>query len=148
MSHADTLELDEGFMTIKKYQDLKVYGRGFDLAVELHEATKVFSSDGEDVRRQMRRSSKSICALVAEGYGRRESQAEFRRYLRMAHGSLQETRVWIEFGQALGFWSRDTAAELWRRYDELGKMLYGLSKTWRSFPEPSSSPRPHLSSDP
>ena len=120
-------------MAIKKYQDLKVYRLGFGLAVDVHEKTKTFPSDGRDIRCQIRRSSTSVCALIAEGFGRRDSSAEFRRYLRMAHGSLQETKVWIEFGQALGYWPRDTAAELWRRYDELGKMIYGLSKTWTDF---------------
>ena len=120
-------------MSIKRVRDIEVYNEGFDLAVRLHERSRNFPDDAKDVQRQMRRSSKSICALIAEGYGRRESQKEFRRYLRMAHGSLQETKVWIEFSHALGFLHRSEAGELWQCYDTLGKRMWRLSQTWQSF---------------
>jgi four helix bundle protein len=45
---------------------------------------------------QLRRASKSICANVAEGYGRQKrSKAEFKRFLQMAIGSSDEIRVWV-----------------------------------------------------
>ena len=121
-------------MSIKSVRDLEVYQQAFGLAVEVHQGSARFDPrEAGDVRRQLRRSSKSICALIAEGFGRRDSTKEFRRYLRMAHGSLQETKVWIEFAQALEFWSREQAGVLWLRYDTLGKRLWTLARQWRSF---------------
>ena len=120
-------------MSIQSVRDLEVYQEGFALGVEIHELTREFPGDGRDVQKQVRRSSKSICALIAEGFGRRESNKEFRRYLRMAHGSLQETKVWIEFSHALSFLERSQARELWRRYDILGKRMWTLAQNWRSF---------------
>ena len=121
-------------MSIYNYRDLDVYREGFDLAVQLHNATAPFDwRQAGDVQKQIRRSSKSICALIAEGFGRRESTAEFRRYLRMAHGSLQETKVWIEFCQALEFLPLEEARSYWKGYDTLGKRLYRLSENWETY---------------
>ena len=121
-------------MAISKYRDLDVYCEGFELAVALHRRTQTFDRrEAGDVRDQIRRSSKSICALIAEGHGRRESAAEFRRYLRMAHGSLQETKVWIEFCQALGFLPKEEARRFWKSYDTLGKRLYRLGESWEAY---------------
>ena len=136
-------------MSIRSVRDLEVYNEAFELAVDIHRQSRRFDpGEAEDVRRQIRRSFKSICALIAEGFGRRESNKEFRRYLRMAHGSLQETKVWIEFCQALGFWSRDQAGVLWRRYDTLGKRLWTLAKRWRSFDEATAAQATSPPSDP
>jgi four helix bundle protein len=52
---------------------------------------------------RVRRASKSICANVAEGFGKqRNSKLEFRRYLRIATGSADEMRVWARFCLDLG----------------------------------------------
>jgi four helix bundle protein len=132
-------------MVIRKVRDLEVYCGAFDLAVEIHRATESFDwrSCG-DVKDQMRRSSKSVCALIAEGFGRRESTKEFRRYLRMSQGSLQETKVWIEFCQALDLLPTERCRELWRGYDCLGRRLYRLIERWEDFSSPSTAQGPAL----
>ena len=80
-------------MPIRSYHDLEIYREGFDLALKLHRDTESFPDEERfGMRSQIRRSSKSICALIAEGHGRVESAEEFRRYLRMAHGSVQQTQ--------------------------------------------------------
>ena len=130
-------------MAIRTYRDLDVYCEAFDLAVDIHrQSRQFFADDGGDIRDQIRRSSKSICANIAEGFGRRESTAEFRRYLRIAHGSLQETKVWIEFCQALDLLPATEARRLWKAYDTLGKRMYRLSQRWESY-EPHKSQRKH-----
>ena len=77
---------------------------------------------------QLRRASKSICANVAEGYGRQlRSKAEFKRFLQMAIGSSDEMRVWARYALDLGY--IDEA--LWRRwrdeYQMISRMLQSLS---------------------
>ena len=53
---------------------------------------------------QIRRASKSICANLAEGYGRQKgSKAEFVRFIRMAIGSSDEMRVWLRYAFDLGY---------------------------------------------
>jgi len=69
-------------MSIYNYHDLEVYREGFDLAVKVHRNTEGFPDEERyGMQSQVRRSSKSVCALIAEGFGRKESVVEFRRYL-------------------------------------------------------------------
>ena len=120
-------------MAIYGYQDLEVYQDGFRLAVQLHQRTESFpDSERYGVVSQMRRSSKSICALIAEGFGRKESAVEFRRYLRMAHGSVQETKVWLEFSQALGYLEASEGQKLWQADEQVGVSLRHLISDIRS----------------
>ena len=130
-------------MPIYKYHDLEVYREAFELALKVHRQSDIFpEAERYGMQSQVRRSSKSICAMIAEGFGRKESVAEFRRYLRMAHGSVQETKVWLEFAKALDFIAEDVCQELWGEYDRLGRRIYRMIATWdkvRKSPEGSSS---------
>ena len=77
---------------------------------------------------QLRRASKSICANIAEGYGRQKrSKAEWKRFLWMAIGSCDEMRVWVRYALDLGYigeaeWQR------WRdEYQSIVRMLQSLA---------------------
>ncbi len=76
---------------------------------------------------QARRASKSICANVAEGYGRQQrSKAEFKRFLSMAIGSSDEMRVWARYALDLGYVDEQTWREWRDEYQAISKMLQGL----------------------
>ncbi len=76
---------------------------------------------------QMRRSSKSICALLAEGVGRsRASRREFERYLVMALGSADEARLWCRYAEDLGYAIPEQAAAWRNSFAEIARMLQGL----------------------
>ena len=70
----------------------------------------------------------SIPMNIAEGYGKQESAAEFRRYPRMSMGSANEVRVLPDFAKDLGYAKEGVCREMQRRYEEIGKMLNGLIK--------------------
>jgi len=78
----------------------------------------------------VRRSSKSICANLAEGFGRQaQSKVEFKRFIRMSIGSADEMRVWLRYCFDLGYIS-DTQWKAWRdEYEEIAKMLQGLQRS-------------------
>jgi four helix bundle protein len=76
----------------------------------------------------MRASSKSIPANIAEGMGKQESPAEVKRFIRIAIGSADETRVWLEFARDLGYLDTVQHAALEERYQEIGRMLRGVIK--------------------
>ena len=80
---------------------------------------------------QLRRASKSIPANLAEGFAKqRGSAAEFKRFLGMAIGSADEMRVWIRYTLDLGYVEQSTW-QRWRdEYQEIAKMLHGLSRRW------------------
>ena len=77
---------------------------------------------------QIRRASKSICANLAEGYGRQKgSKAEFVRFVRMAIGSSDEMRVWLRYACDLGYLD----APIWQgwrdEYQVITRMLQSLA---------------------
>ena len=111
--------------------ELDVFRRAYALSLEIHRASTGFPKTEQygGVADQLRRASKSVCALLAEGAGRqRGSDAEFRRYLVMALGSVEEAKLWCRYARDLGFAEAGTAAEWQSSYGEIARMLQGLLK--------------------
>ena len=79
----------------------------------------------------MRRASKSIPLNIGEGYGRRKSSDDFKRFLIMSIGSCDEMKILIEFSKDLGYISKETYKEIIGEYDLIGKMLYKLHQNWK-----------------
>ncbi len=78
---------------IKSYKDLLVWQQAVDLAVTCYKLSKTFpKEDLFGMTSQLRRSSASVAANIAEGHGR-ESSASFIQFLRIAQGSLKETET-------------------------------------------------------
>lgn len=73
---------------------------------------------------QLRRSSASICANIAEGY--KKSTKEFIRYLDIAEGSLEETKYHLILSKDLQYLSEDSFGELFNQCEEIGRMLNSL----------------------
>ena len=108
---------------------LQVFQRAYRLSLALHRASldwpRVEQYGG--VADQVRRASKSVCALMVEGAGRQPgSDAEFRRYLSMAMGSADEARLWCDYAADLAYVTRE-AAEAWQdELSQIARMLHGL----------------------
>ena len=78
---------------------------------------------------QVRRASKSICANIAEGFGKqRQSRTEFHRFVAMAIGSADEMQVWTLYCRDLGYIDAETAERWQGEYREIARMLQGLSR--------------------
>ncbi len=76
---------------------------------------------------QVRRASKSVCANIAEGFGKqRQSAAEFKRFIMMAMGSADEMRVWSRYCYDLGYIDEQTWRHWRDEYQQIAKMLHGL----------------------
>ena len=110
-------------------RDLKVFQRAYRLSLVLHRASlswpRVEQYGG--VADQLRRSSKSVCALMVEGAGRHPgSNAEFRRYLSMAMGSADEARLWCDYAADLEYVLRDTSLAWQDELSQIARMLHGL----------------------
>lgn len=82
---------------IKRAKDLEVYRRAYAVSLEVHKATLVFPKiEQYALADQMRRSSKAICANLAEGFAKQtHSKPEFARFISMAMGSCSEVETWI-----------------------------------------------------
>ena len=114
---------------VVSFEDLEVFQRAYRMSLEVHRESLTFPPIEQRVLAdQLRRASKSICANVAEGYGRQKrSKAEFKRFLQMAIGSSDEMRVWVRYALDLGY--IDEA--IWRRwrdeYQTISRMLQSLT---------------------
>jgi four helix bundle protein len=110
-------------------EDLRVFQLAYSLSLELHRSSLSWPKNEQygGIADQIRRSSKSACALLMEGHGRRgSSAAEFRRYLVMAIGSADETRLWCRYAEDLGYAAPAQAARWRSSLIEVARMLTGL----------------------
>src|SRR5262245_60362000 len=115
---------------VVSFEDLEVFQRAYRMSLEIHRQSLQFPPiEQRALGDQVRRASKSICANVAEGYGRQKrSKAEFKRFLQMAIGSSDEMRVWVRYALDLGYideaiWKR------WRdEYQTISRMLHALAR--------------------
>ena len=118
-------------MLTRRFEDLEVFKRAYKVSLEVHRATLPMPQiEQYALADQVRRSSKSICANLAEGFGRQaQSKVEFKRFIRMSIGSADEMRVWLRYCFDLGYIS-DTQWKTWRdEYEEIAKMLQGLQRS-------------------
>src|SRR5581483_10902609 len=86
---------------VVSFEDMEVFQRAYRISLDIHRASLKFPAvEQRALADQMRRASKSICANLAEGYGRQKgSKPEFIRFVRMAIGSSDEMRVWLRYAR-------------------------------------------------
>lgn len=120
---------------IVAFEDLEVFKRAYRLSLEVHRISLTFPQiEQYGLADQLRRASKSICANLAEGYGKQShSEAEFKRYIRISIGSADEMRVWIRYCLDLGYIDEATWKNWRDEYQVIAKMLQSLNKTWKTF---------------
>jgi four helix bundle protein len=122
-------EMSEVREKISSFNNLKVYQKSYQLALEIHKITRTFPDiERYELGTQLRRSAVSIPANIAEGYGRKKSNAEFKHFLRNALGSCNEVQVLLSLSKDLGYIADD---EYVQQYDELGKQIYRLIEVWK-----------------
>ncbi len=121
-------------MPIRTYRDLDVYQESYEAAMAVSKLTKKFPPREQlELARQLRRSARSIPANIAEGWAKRDSAPEFKRYLQMAVGSCHETEVWLSMSKDEGYITREEHDALAKKYERIGVMLRSLWKQWRNF---------------
>ena len=88
---------------IRKVEDLIAWQKAHQLVLAIYKATKTFPKDElYGLVSQIRRAAVSVPANIAEGF-RRRTKADKRRFLTIAHGSLEETRYFLILSKDLGY---------------------------------------------
>lgn len=109
---------------IFKFKELTVYKKAFTLAMEVFELTKSFPSDEKyGLTSQIRRSSRSVCSNIAEGYRKRQYEAHFVSKASDADMENSETSVWLDFSLACGYINEKTHEQLLDKAAEIGRLL-------------------------
>jgi len=117
---------------MQNYRDLEIYKLSHKLAVEVHKMTLENLPKFEmfEEGSQIRRSSKAIPATIVEGFGRKQYQQEYVRYLTYAIASCDETKEHLELlFETDSLTKEDVFQDLLARYEELGKKLYCFRET-------------------
>ena len=112
------------------YRQLQVYERSYKAALAVYRMTKRFPErEKYGMTSQMQRAGISVALNIAEGYAKKSSQEEFKRFLLMALGSANEMSVLIDFSKDLGYITEEEYKKASREYEEIGKMLNKFVQT-------------------
>jgi four helix bundle protein len=119
---------------VRAHQDLEVYGRAFEAAMEIFELSKRFPKhEVYSLTDQVRRSSRSVCANLAEAWRKRRYPAAFVSKLSDAEAEAAETQVWIQFAIRCGYLDGTTGGQVYDRYNHILSSVAGMithSKAW------------------
>jgi four helix bundle protein len=110
---------------MRSHRELEVYQLAFEVAMRIFELTKGFPSEERySLTDQIRRSSRSVCANLAEAWRKRRYEGAFLAKLRDSEAEAAETQTWIEFAVRCSYLGTDTGRELYQTYDHiLGKLV-------------------------
>ena len=109
---------------IKSYKDLKMWQKANVLVNKIFDLIEVFPKNigDETVARQVVRSSTSVAANIAEGYGGRKGK-EYVSYLYQARRSIPETDYWLYLASQRRFITEQDYEELSKEYFEILLMI-------------------------
>ena len=107
------------------FRELLAYQKGFRLAMEIFNVSKSFPPDEKySLTDQIRRSSRSVCANIAEAaYRKRRYINHFISKLTDSDAENSETNVWIEFAYTCEYISEETYTNLTEKNIEIGKLI-------------------------
>lgn len=109
------------------FRDLKVYQLAYKSAMEIFEGSKSFPKEERySLTDQIRRSSRTVVANMAEGYRKRQYPNAFASKLADADAEATETQTWLDFALDCGYLPKEKHDGLVRGYEEIGKMLKAM----------------------
>ncbi len=112
---------------VKNFRDLVIYGKARELQREIFKMTSSFPKDERySLSDQIRRSSRSIGANIAEAWAKRRYVKHFLSKLTDADDEQHETQHWIETAEECGYVDRQEAKLLIDKCAEIGRMLGGM----------------------
>jgi four helix bundle protein len=120
--------------SIRHFRDLEVYRRAFDAAMQIFEVTKKFPPEERfSMVDQIRRSSRSVCANLAEGWRKRRYFAVFKNKITDSMQEASETQCWLEFCLACRYIKQDVFDKLDNEYEQLIAMLNSMEMNAAKF---------------
>ena len=118
----DTTEGSE----IRSWRDLIVWQKSHRLVLDIYRLTAGFPRDERyRLTDQLCRAAASVSTNIAEGKGR-YSSGEYAKFVTIAKGSAEEVQYLLLLAKDLEYISPDIYSEISTRYQEVGKLVYGL----------------------
>lgn len=106
------------------FRDLTVYKKAFELSMDIFRISKKFPDEEKfGLTSQIRRSSRSVCANVGEGYRKRKYEAHFVSKATDADMENTETQVWLDFALASQYISKEVYDKFIDQSEEVGRLI-------------------------
>ena len=111
------------------YRGLLAYKKGYELATRVFKISESFPADERfRLTDQIRRSTRSVCSNLAEGYRRRTYKKYFLSKLNDAQTENTETQVWLDLALSCDYITNELYNELTGLNNEVGKLIWNMIK--------------------
>jgi len=112
---------------MREHRDLRIYQLAYKLAMEVFRLSRTFLQDERySLTSQIRQSSRSVAANIAEGYRKRQYRNMFVSKMADCDAEATETLVWLDFARDCGCLLSENHRILTEGYEEVGRMLSGM----------------------
>ncbi len=119
---------------IRSVRELDVYKLAFETAMEIFRISEAFlKEETYSLTDQVRKSSRSVCTNLSEGWRKRKYKAVFINKLSDAAQEAAETQTWLEFALACKYIDEGTFKKLDDRYEHIFAMLFTMEQKADSF---------------
>jgi four helix bundle protein len=119
---------------INSVRELNVYRLSFGTAMEIFELSKGFPPEEKySLTDQVRRSSRSVCTSISEGWRKRKYKAVFMNKLTDAEQEAAETQTWLEFALACKYIRQEIFEKLDERYEHIFAQITTMERKADSF---------------
>jgi four helix bundle protein len=116
-------------MKVKSFEDLTVWQEAHKLTLEVYKVTARFpAAEKYGIVSQLRRSSSSVPANIAEGFGRATTR-ELLRCLQIARGELEETRYFVLLSRDLGYITPQDCESIGQHCNSVGRLINALGSS-------------------
>lgn len=124
---------------VKSFRDLTVYKLSRKVSKEIYTLSKAFPKDERfSLTDQVRRSSRSVGAQIAEAWGKRRYEKHFISKLTDSDSEQLETQHWIEVANECEYLNNIQTNELISDCEHIGKMLQSMIDKSKSFCNPKN----------
>ena len=114
--------------------DLDCFTLSYSLAMDVFTASRFFPKEEKySLTDQVVRAARSIAANIAEGWGKRTYENDFKRHLIYALRSVEETKTWLQFAKDCKYLTEEKFQELYVRCEHTGSKIFKLHQNWKSF---------------
>jgi four helix bundle protein len=112
---------------VKEYRDLLVYKKAIELTEEIFVESKTFPPEEKySLTDQVRRSSRSIGAQIAEAWAKRSYKKHFISKLTDSDAEVNETEHWIDIAYDCGYLNKEDNQKLIVACHEIGRLIGGM----------------------
>ena len=115
---------------IKCYRDLRVYQKAFNISIKIYDLSKDFPKDEiYSLTNQIRRSSRSVSANIAEAFRRRKYPKSFANKLNESEAEASETQNWLDYCAKHNYIDTKTHQLLFNEYENIIGMLVNMQRS-------------------